>query len=84
MTMEPCPVPGCERRHNVRYLMCRPCWWRVSKATRAEVYATVNALDSVGLAQYDLACETAIAEAVASRQRSAARIEPWQVGTDHR
>lgn len=73
--MLPCPVPGCDRRRSSQYMMCRPDWWRVRHVTRGLVYATVD-VDGVGSAAYDEAREMAIAEAVASRARSAVKRAP--------
>lgn len=79
-----CPVDGCERNVGSAYLMCRSDWWRVSAETRQLVYDTFAAKDTAAFyadpdklhhvkalrEEYDAACDQAIAEANASRQRA--------------
>lgn len=37
-----CPVPGCEAPRKVNQMMCRTHWFRVPKAVRDSVWATVR------------------------------------------
>lgn len=74
--MHSCPVPDCERNVGIEYLMCRTDWWRVTPATRQRVYDTFGVVGEGRLSEeYREAREQAIAEAVASRARSAAKKE---------
>lgn len=73
--MHSCPVPDCERNVGDPYLMCRTDWWRVSADTRELVYDAFNGGAGLLSEDYRKAREQAVAEAVASRARSAAKKE---------
>jgi hypothetical protein len=70
--MLPCPVPGCDRRRSPQYMMCRSDWWRVRHDTRAAVYAAWDNFHNDPAAYREIRDE-AIAQAVASRARAAAK-----------